>query len=205
MLAAGARLLGWKIAASIPGVRPDDGVGGLIFGYLTSDTAMNAGGSFRPDTTVQLCAEVELAVVIGRDVEPDTDLEMAVDAVIGLAVALEIVDVDENISMDQAVAGNVFHRAVAIGSMSSPASWQSVTAVLLVDGTVRASEMVAVNPGPNGAADGAAAGCLRSPARSRRHDHRRIFDPSANPERSGSQRRHQLTVRTAPTAHDSFR
>jgi 2-keto-4-pentenoate hydratase len=95
MLAAGARLLGWKIAASIPGVRPDDGVGGLIFGYLTSDTAMNAGGSFRPDTTVQLCAEVELAVVIGRDVEPDTDLEMAVDAVIGLAVALEIVDVDE--------------------------------------------------------------------------------------------------------------
>jgi 2-keto-4-pentenoate hydratase len=85
-------------------------------------------------------------VVIGRDVQPDTDLEMAVDAVVRLAVALEIVDVDENISMDKAVAGNVFHRAVAIGSMSSPASWQSMTAVLLVDGTVRASEMVAVNP-----------------------------------------------------------
>jgi hypothetical protein len=57
MLAAGARPLGWKIAASIPGVRPDDGVGGLIFGYLTSDIAMKAGGSFRPGTTVQLCAE----------------------------------------------------------------------------------------------------------------------------------------------------
>jgi 2-keto-4-pentenoate hydratase len=129
-----------------PDVRPDDGTGGLIFGYLTSNTAMKARASFRPGTTVQLCAEVELAVVIGRDVQPDTDLEMAAEAVVGLAVALEIVDVDQSISMDQAVAGNVFHRAATIGSMSSPASCQSVTAALLVDGTVRASEMVAVNP-----------------------------------------------------------
>jgi 2-keto-4-pentenoate hydratase len=84
--------------------------------------------------------------VIGRDVQPDTDLEIAAEAAARLAVALEIVDVDENISTDQAVAGNGFHRAVVIGSVSSPALWQSVTAALLVDGTVRASKMVAVNP-----------------------------------------------------------
>jgi 2-keto-4-pentenoate hydratase len=112
-LAAGGRPLGWKIAPPSPGVRPDDGAGCLIFGYLTSDTEMKAGGSFRPGTTVQLCAEVQLAVVIGPDVQPDTDLEMAAEVVVGRAVALEIVDVDESISMDQAVAGNVFHRAVA--------------------------------------------------------------------------------------------
>jgi hypothetical protein len=95
---------------------------------------------------MQLCAELELAVVIGSDVEPDVDLHTAAGAVAGLAVALEIVDVDESAGMDHAVAGNVFHRAVAVGSVSAPAQWRSITAALLVDGVVWASEVVAVDP-----------------------------------------------------------
>ena len=64
LVAAGARPLGWKIAASIPGVPADEGADGLIFGYLTSATMIPGGhslarshrGSVRHGTTIGGCS-----------------------------------------------------------------------------------------------------------------------------------------------------
>jgi 2-keto-4-pentenoate hydratase len=66
-LDSGATPVGWKIAASIPGVGPDEGVDGSVFGYLTGDTVRPTGSRIRVGATVNLCGEVELAVEIGQD------------------------------------------------------------------------------------------------------------------------------------------
>jgi 2-keto-4-pentenoate hydratase len=93
VLAHGADAVGWKIAASIPGVEEGAGAGGLVFGFLTTATLMPAGGRFSAGITVNLCGEVELGLMIGRDVAADADLETAAASVDAVGVALEIVDV----------------------------------------------------------------------------------------------------------------
>ena len=89
ILENGAASVGWKMAASIPGIDADEGVDGSIFGFLTSDTTLTAGGQVDAGVTVDMCAEVELAVAIGHDVIPDADFDMVAAAVAGIAVALE--------------------------------------------------------------------------------------------------------------------
>src|SRR5829696_5258475 len=75
ILENGAASVGWKTAASIPGIDADEGVDGSIFGSLTSDTTLTAGSQVDAGVTVDLCAEVELAVGVGHDVIPDTDYD----------------------------------------------------------------------------------------------------------------------------------
>lgn len=145
-LAGGAAAVGWKIAASIPGVDDDAGLEGLVFGYLSSATVLPTGGRFRPGPTVELCAEVELGVLLGREVPPGADLDTAAAAIAGLGVALEIVDVDDRESMHEVVASNVFHRAVAFGPAREGAVADSLTAQLSVDGQVASTQAVQVEP-----------------------------------------------------------
>jgi 2-keto-4-pentenoate hydratase len=138
-LADGAARVGWKIAASIPGVADDDGANGLVFGYLTSATVLPAGGRLSTGASVELCAEVELGIVVGPDVP----------GIGGLAVALEIVDVDKGASMHDAVTSNVFHRAVAFGPLRGGDAPDSLTAQLKIDGRVVATQTVQVDPVKN--------------------------------------------------------
>jgi len=85
ILENGAASVGWKTAASIPGIDADEGVDGSIFGFLTSDTTLTAGSQVDAGVTVELCAEVELAVGVGHDVIPDTDFDTVAAAVPGIA------------------------------------------------------------------------------------------------------------------------
>jgi 2-keto-4-pentenoate hydratase len=144
-LADGAGQVGWKVAASIPGIADDDGADGLVFGYLTSATVLSAGGRLTAGPTVGLAAEVELAILVSRDVTA-TGGKGWYEAVGGLAVALEIVEVDHNASMHAAVTSNVFHRAVAFGPLRGDDASDSLTAQLKIDGQVVATQRVQVDP-----------------------------------------------------------
>jgi 2-keto-4-pentenoate hydratase len=146
VLAHGADAVGWKIAASIPGVEEGAGAGGLVFGFLTTATLMPAGGRFSAGITVNLCGEVELGVMIGRDVAADADLETAAASVDAVGVALEIVDVYQAGAMHEVVASNVFHRAVAFGPTRRDANPKSVTARLKTDGQTVSTKTVEVDP-----------------------------------------------------------
>ena len=87
--------VGWEIAASIPGIDAEEGVGGgIIFGYLTSDTTHASGSEVNAGVTVDRCAEIELAVEVRHYVLPNADFETIAQAVGGVAVALEIVNVN---------------------------------------------------------------------------------------------------------------
>jgi 2-keto-4-pentenoate hydratase len=139
--------VGWKVAASIPGVAADDGANRLVFGYLTSATVLPAGGPLTTGPTVGLSAEVELAIMVSRDMAAAIGGRSG-DAVGGLAVALEIVDVDDNASMHAAVTSNVFHRAVAFGPLRGDDVPDSLTAQSKFDDQVVATQRVQVDPAP---------------------------------------------------------
>jgi 2-keto-4-pentenoate hydratase len=147
MLAHGAAPVGWKIAASIPGVDARDGCEGLIFGFLTTASVLPAGGPFSTGPTVDLCGEVELGVRLGSDVDPDADLEAATAAVDAVGVALEIVDVDIDGAMHEVVTSNVFHRALTFGPARQVVDLRSVTARLRIDGQMVSTQSHRVDPG----------------------------------------------------------
>ena len=67
----------------------DEIVDESIFGFLTIDTTLTAGSQVDAGVTVDLCAEVLLAVGVGHGVIPDADFDMVAAAVAGIAVALE--------------------------------------------------------------------------------------------------------------------
>jgi len=134
MLQAGARRVGWKVAASIPGVEDHLGSGGRVFGYLTSATELMPGQEGPPGRTAQLCAETELAIKLEHALAAGADREAAAAAIGGLGVALELVDVGAGSSMHEVIAGNVYHQAVAfhfpspaVRSVPSPLSaWLTI-------------------------------------------------------------------------------
>jgi 2-keto-4-pentenoate hydratase len=145
VLAHGAAPVGWKIAASIPGVEEDAGLDGLVFGYLTTATLLPADGHFSAGTTLDLCAEVELAVRVSRHVAPDADPEAVAAAVDGVTVALEIVDVNHRGAMHEVVVGNVFHRGVAFGPTQRTPKPAPVTAWLKIDGQTLTTQTVEID------------------------------------------------------------
>jgi 2-keto-4-pentenoate hydratase len=118
----GAARVGWKVAYDIAEIQEVLGDEPAI-GHLTTATLLGDGDSHSAAGARALRAEVELAVEAGA----------------GFAVALELVDIaPREDDLEGIVAANVYHRAVALGP-----SGQSLPAVaearLLVNGEVQES------------------------------------------------------------------
>jgi 2-keto-4-pentenoate hydratase len=87
-----------------------------IFGYLTSATRLQNGGTFHASGVRALRAESEVAVELGQDVHPTDHPESVCEAVAGLAPALELVDVDPPVDgFEGVVSDNAYHRAFVLG------------------------------------------------------------------------------------------
>jgi 2-keto-4-pentenoate hydratase len=120
-LAGGARRVGWKAAWEMPEVEALIGSEPVI-GHLTTATQLEPGGTYR-DGGVSVRAETEVVIVVGED-----------GGVAGLGVGLEIVDAGvEPRALEEAVAGNVLHRAFALGAVGPLGEEATMT----VDGKIR--------------------------------------------------------------------
>ena len=146
-LTDGAAHVGWKVALDMPGVAEHLGPGGMVFGYLISTSVLPSGDRFRTRPVGSLHAETELAVTLGRDIEPTVDAAECADAISGVAVAVEVVDVAQppGGDMHEIIAANVFHRAVAFGpTLPVTALADRASARITINGSVR--EAAAVRP-----------------------------------------------------------
>jgi 2-keto-4-pentenoate hydratase len=127
-LSSGAHRVGWKVGFNPPEVQEKLGLEEPVVGHLTSATLLGADGSHSLAGAGNPLAEPEIAVEIGRD-----------HAIIGLAPAIEIVDIPELPDPDgvgDVVAANVFHRAVAIGPSREMTDAQGIEANLSINGRV---------------------------------------------------------------------
>jgi 2-keto-4-pentenoate hydratase len=102
MLAQGAEALGWKVGFNVPEIQERLGIDRPLAGFLTSDGLVEGSWDDYP-----VVVESEVAVEIGADGS----------SIAALLPALEVADPpDLDLGLEQILAGNIFHRAVAFGA-----------------------------------------------------------------------------------------
>jgi 2-keto-4-pentenoate hydratase len=101
ILAQGAEPIGWKVGFNVPEIQRKLGIDAPLAGFLTTDSLVEDTWDEYP-----VVVESEVAVEIGDDGR----------SIVALLPALEIADPpDLGIEIEQILAGNIFHRAVAFG------------------------------------------------------------------------------------------
>jgi 2-keto-4-pentenoate hydratase len=137
LLAEGAEHVGWKVGLEIPEARELIG-GEPVFGHLTSATRFQSGAVFDASTIRELQVDCELALELGRDVAGGEDPGSVEDAIAGIGTGLELCDVGRPPNDFHAiVAGNVFHRAYALGPTSPFRADEIVAGRVHVNGELR--------------------------------------------------------------------
>jgi 2-keto-4-pentenoate hydratase len=142
-LGLGAQRVGWKLGM---GERESIGPGPVI-GHLTSATQVEPGGVYHAHGIPALHADAEVALMLGQDVRPEADWEIARDAIAGFGVALELVDLASPPDDPQSiVAANVFHRAYALGPLNPCVSADDgFIGELIINGQRRAAAQTCQN------------------------------------------------------------
>ncbi len=103
ILAQGAQPLGWKIGFNVPEIQEKLGIDRPLAGFLTSDGLLEDGAEW---DDLPVVVESEVAVEVGDDGR----------SIVALLPALELTDPpDLELGLEQILAGNIFHRAVAFG------------------------------------------------------------------------------------------
>jgi 2-keto-4-pentenoate hydratase len=101
ILAQGAEPIGWKIGFNVRATQERLGIDAPLAGFLTSDSLVEGDWDEYP-----VIVESEVAVEVGADGR----------SIAALLPALEIADPpDLDLPVEQILAGNIFHRAVAFG------------------------------------------------------------------------------------------
>ncbi len=104
ILAQGAQPIGWKIGFNVPEIQQKLGIDRPLAGFLTSDSLISGDWSLDDDGPVVV--ESEVAVEVADDAR----------SIVAMLPALELVDPpDLDLELEQILAGNIFHRAVAFG------------------------------------------------------------------------------------------
>jgi 2-keto-4-pentenoate hydratase len=101
ILASGAEPIGWKVGFNVPDIQRKLGLDAPLAGFLTTDSLLEEAWDEYP-----VIVESEVAVELGDDGR----------TIVALLPALEIADPpDLDLEVEQILAGNIFHRAVAFG------------------------------------------------------------------------------------------
>ena len=101
ILDAGAKPVGWKVGFNVPEIQQKLGIDAPLAGFLTTDSLIEGSWDEYP-----VVVESEVAVEIGDDGR----------SIVALLPALELADPpDLDLEIEQILAGNIFHRAVAFG------------------------------------------------------------------------------------------
>jgi 2-keto-4-pentenoate hydratase len=103
ILAQGAQPIGWKVGFNVPDIQEKLGIDRPLAGFLTSGGLLEDGSEW---DDLPVVVESEVAVEIGSDGR----------SIAALLPALEVADPpDLDLGVEQILAGNIFHRAVAFG------------------------------------------------------------------------------------------
>jgi 2-keto-4-pentenoate hydratase len=106
ILAQGAEPVGWKVGFNVPSTQERLGIDGAVAGFLTTDSLLEDGATWSIEDDGEVIVESEVGLELGPDGR----------SIAALFPALELADQpDLDLEIEQILAGNVFHRAVAFG------------------------------------------------------------------------------------------
>jgi 2-keto-4-pentenoate hydratase len=115
-LEAGERSIGWKVGFGAPAAMQRLGIQTPLVGFLTDGTLLPTNSSVSIKEWAKPAVEPEIAVYIGEALAGTSDRETARAAIAALGPAIELADVDPQLSDVEAIlAGNIFNRHVVLG------------------------------------------------------------------------------------------
>lgn len=113
----GMRVLGWKVGFGAPAARERLGISAPLVGFLTDAAQLPSGSRVPLSEWVRPVAEPEVALVMGRDLAAGAGREEAAAAIVALAPAIELADLDQPPQDVEAIlAGNIYQKHVILGS-----------------------------------------------------------------------------------------
>lgn len=116
-LKAGEKALGWKAGFGTAEAMERFKLHAPLIGHLTDGTALRNGETVSLEGWTRPLAEAEVAVILGKDVNRGASRDAAINAIAGLAPAIELVDVAEPPEDVTAIlSGNIYHRHVILGA-----------------------------------------------------------------------------------------
>lgn len=112
----GAALIGWKVGVGAHASMAAAGIPAPLVGYLSSHTRLESGAALSVSGWHRPMLEPEIAIYLGTDVAGGADPDQARAAIAAIGSAIEMADLDTELSnLEQVVGGNIFHRAVILG------------------------------------------------------------------------------------------
>jgi len=111
----GASRLGWKAGFGTEAAMSAIGTRQPLAGFLTTSTLLDSGSSVPIGGWAMPLIEAEVAVRIDRELGPGVSPETAALAIGAVAPAIELVDLGSIESVEEILAGNIFHRQVLLG------------------------------------------------------------------------------------------
>ena len=138
----GAQLVGYKAGLGTAAAMEKLSLSAPVAGFLTDETA--AG-----DAPVSISGwehptfEPELAVRLGADLPAGSSAAAALEAIDAIAPAIELVDLGPLDDLAAVLAGDIFHRAFAIGPFTAadPSAVGAARLEVIVDGQTRARDV----------------------------------------------------------------
>jgi 2-keto-4-pentenoate hydratase len=120
-LGSGDAALGWKVGFAAPAMLERLKISGPLVGSLLQSARVRSGSSVSLAGWTKPVAEPEIAVHIGRDLAPSSDLKTAEAAIAGISPAIELVDLDTAPEdPERILGGNIYQRHVVLPE-STPA------------------------------------------------------------------------------------
>jgi 2-keto-4-pentenoate hydratase len=122
-VAAGARLIGWKVGLTSEAMQQQFRVPEPLFGYLLDDAPHASPARFARDALIQPGVENEICLTLAADlVGPGVDLAAARRAVGAVAPAIEVAETrgDFTAQLPVAVADNIQERYIVLGTPTAP-------------------------------------------------------------------------------------
>lgn len=115
-VAAGARLIGWKVGFGAPAAMTKLGIAAPLVGYLLDRAIVRSGGAVSFAGWSKPVIEPELCVEMARDLPAGASAAEALAAIGAIGPALELADLDGPADDPEGIlAGDIFQRHVVFG------------------------------------------------------------------------------------------
>lgn len=119
LLESGHKRMGWKIGFNAIPDQERMKLASPIVGFLTSESVLDSGSTYKIKKGTKLMIEAEVAILIGKDVPAASNKTQLVDAIEGFAPAIELVDVARTThDISSILEDNIFHEKVILGKVS---------------------------------------------------------------------------------------
>lgn len=116
LITAGKRPIGWKIGFGAAPMMKQLNLAGPLVGYLMESGVVASGAAISLKGWIKPIAEPEVAVYMGKDLEPGADRATAMAAIAALGPAIEMADgTIPPEEVEAVVAANIFQRHVVLG------------------------------------------------------------------------------------------